>query len=178
MKDAMERLADLTNRELTWTQPGAFKMHYELHAGDELAATLRFRSSFGSLATGESADGCWTFKRVGFFQTRATIRVCGEETDIAVFRNNTWSGGGALELPDGRRVLATTNLWQTNLEFKTESEEALLRFKSAGLIHLSALVEIQREAIGLAELPWMVMLGCYLIVMMNMDAAAAAVVIS
>ncbi len=63
------------------------------------------------------------------------------------------------------------------LEFKTESEEALLRFKSAGLIHLSALVEIQREAIGLAELPWMVMLGWYLIVMMNMDTAASAVVI-
>lgn len=173
----MKRLADLLDRELKWTQPGAFKMQYELFAGDELAATLRFRSAFGSLATGESADGCWTFKRVGFFQTRVTIRVCGEEADIAVFRNNTWSGGGALELPDGRKVLVTTNLWQSNLEFKTESEETLLRFQSAGLIHLSALVEIQQEAIGLAELPWMVMLGWYLIVMMNMDTAASAVVI-
>lgn len=172
----MKRLADLVDRELKWTQPGALKMHYELHAGDELAATLRFRSLFGTLATGESADGCWTFKRAGFFQTRVTIRVCGEETDIAVFKNNAWSGGGALELPDGRKMLATTNLWQSNLEFKTESEEALLRFKSAGLIHLSALVEIQQEAIGLAELPWMVILGWYLIVMMNMDAAASAAV--
>jgi len=173
----MKRLAELIDRELEWTQPGAFKMHYELHAGDELAATVRFRSAFGSFATGESADGCWTFKRVGFFQTRVTIRVCGADTDMAVFRNNTWSGGGELELPHGGKVLVTTNLWQTNLEFKTESEQPLLRFKSAGFIHLSALVEIQREAIGLAELPWMVMLGWYLIVMMNMDAAASAVVI-
>jgi len=173
----MKRLADLLDRELKWTQPSAFKMDYELHAGDELAGTVRLRSLFGSLATGESADGCWTFKRVGFLQTRVTIRVCGEETDIAVFRNNTWSGGGELELPNGRKVLVTTNLWQTNLEFKTESEETLLRFKSAGLIHLSAMVEIRREAIGLAELPWLVMLGWYLIVMMNMDSAASAVVI-
>jgi hypothetical protein len=173
----MKRLADLLDRELKWTQPSAFKMHYELHAGDELAATVRFRSAFGSLATSESADGCWTFKRVGFFQTRVTIRVCGEEKDIAVFRNNTWSGGGALELPGGRKVLVTTNLWQSNLEFKTESEDTLLRFQSAGLIHLSAQVEIQPEAIGLAELPWMLMLGWYLIVMMNMDTAASAVVI-
>lgn len=173
----MKKLADLLDRELKWTQPGALKMHYELNAGEEIAARLAFRSSFGSLATGESADGCWTFKRAGFFQTRVTIRVCGEETDIAVFKNDTWSGGGTLELPGGRNLLATTNLWQTNLEFKTESGEALLRFQSAGLIHLSASVEIQREAIGLAELPWLVMFGWYLIVMMNMDTAASAVVI-
>jgi hypothetical protein len=173
----MKRLSELVIREVKWTQPSAFKMSFELHAGDELAATLRFRSSFGSLAAGESADGCWTFKRAGFFQTRVTIRVCGEETDIAVFRNNTWSGGGTLELPDGRKVLATTNLWQSNLDFKTESDETLLRFNRAGLLHLSASVEIQQEAIGLAELPWMVMLGWYLIVMMNMDAAASAAII-
>ncbi|HXI88378.1 MAG TPA: hypothetical protein VNO24_00055 [Blastocatellia bacterium] len=169
----MKKLADLLDRELKWTQPATLKMHYELNAGDELAATLRFRSLFGSLATGESGDGCWTFKRAGFFQTRATIRVCGEEADIAVFKHNTWSGGGALELQDGRKMLATTNLWQSNLEFKTESGEVLLRFQSAGLMHLSALVEIRPEAIGLAELPWMVMFGWYLIVMMHMDSAAA-----
>ena len=44
-------------------------MEYELRAGDMLAATLRFRSSFGSFATAEDGDGCWTFKRVGFWQT-------------------------------------------------------------------------------------------------------------
>lgn len=169
----MKRLADLISRELKWTQPGVFKMNYELLAGDETCATLRFRSSFGSLATGESADGCWTFKRAGFFQTRITIRVCGAETDIAVFRNNTWSGGGALELPDGRKLLATTNFWQSNLEFKTESGEPLVRFKSGGLLHLSAAVEIHKPAVELVELPWVVMLGWYLIVMMNMDAATA-----
>jgi hypothetical protein len=173
----MQRLVKLIGLELKWTQPRFLKMNYELQAGEALAATLNFRSSFGSLATGESADGCWTFKRAGFFQPRVTIRVCGNETDIAVFRNNTWSGGGTLELPDGRKVLATTNMWQTNLEFKTESGETLVRFKSAGVIHLAAIVEIQQQAIGLAELPWLVMLGWYLIVMMNNDAAAAAAVI-
>lgn len=173
----MQRLVELIGLGLKWTQPRVLKMNYELLAGDALAATLNFRSSFGSLATGESADGCWTFKRTGFFQPRVTIRVCGYEADIAVFRNNTWSGGGTLELPDGRKLLATTNMWQTNLEFKTESGEILMRFKSAGLLHHSATVEIQQQAIGLGELPWLVMLGWYLIVMMNMDAAAAAAII-
>lgn len=170
----MKRAADLIDCEVKWTQPKALKMHYELLAGEELAARLAFRSSFGSFAMGQSADGCWTFKRTGFFQTRLTVRPCEEETDIALFRNNTWSGGGTLDLPDGRRLLATTNLWQTNLEFKTESGETLLRFKSGGLIHLSARVEIEPQAIELAELPWLTMLGWYLIVMMYMDSAASA----
>lgn len=174
----MKKIAELTGQELKWVQPSAFKMHYELRAGEVLAATLHFRSSFGSLATGESADGCWTFKRVGFLQTRVTIRNCGQDTDMAVFRNNTWSGGGTLELSDGRKLQASTNLWQSKLEFKNETGETILRFNSGGLIHLSAEVEIGPQAYKIVELPWMVMLGWYLTVMMNMDAAAAVAVIS
>jgi len=170
----VKKIAEVIGRELEWVQPSAWKMEYELRAGDELIATLRFRSSFGSFATAESADGCWTFKRVGFWQTRVTIRGCGSEMDIAMFKNNTWSGGGTLELPDGRKVLATTNLWLTNFEFKTEAGETLVRFKTGGLVHLSAKVEIQPAAAGVPELPWVVMFGWYLAVMMYMDSASTA----
>ena len=95
----MMKMAELIGRELKWVQPHALKMEYELRAGEMLAATLHFRSSFGSFATATSADGSWTFKRVGFWQTRVTVRTSGTETDLAVFRNNTWSGGGTLEFP-------------------------------------------------------------------------------
>ncbi len=170
----MKKISELAGRQLTWVQPSALKMHYELRAGDDLIGTLRFRSSFGSFATGESGDGCWTFKRVGFWQTRATVRACGIDADIAVFKNNTWSGGGTLELHDGRQLLATSNFWQTQIEFQNTAGEALVRFKRGGIIHLSAAVEIQHAVSGMPELPWMVMLGCYLIVMMERDGAAAA----
>jgi hypothetical protein len=149
-------------------------MEYELHADDELIATLNFRSSFGTFATAESADGCWTFKRIGFWQTRATIRRCGWDTEIATFKNNTWSRGGTLELSDGRKIQATTNMWQTNLEFKMESGEVLFRLKSGGFVHLSATVAVEPDAAGMPELPWMVMLGWYLMVMIYMDTAATA----
>ena len=66
---AVKKIGEMIGRKLEWVQPSAWKMQYELRAGDELIATLRFRSSFGSFATAESADGCWTFKRVGFWQT-------------------------------------------------------------------------------------------------------------
>jgi hypothetical protein len=172
--EAVKKIAEVIGRELEWMQPSAWKMEYELRAGDELIATLRFRSSFGSFATAESEDGCWTFKRVGFWQIRATIRGCGSDMEIAVFKNNTWSGGGTLELPDGRKILATTNLWQTSFEFKTEAGETLVRFHIGGFVHLSATVEIQLGADGVPELPLLVTFGWYLAVMMYMDSSAVA----
>ena len=56
--------------DLTWTQPKALKQAFELRAGEDVVGTLEFRNSFGSFATGESADGRWTFKRQGFFRPR------------------------------------------------------------------------------------------------------------
>ncbi len=175
----MLHLAELNGSDLKWVQPRALKMEYELRAGDILAATLSFRSSFGSFATAASADGSWTFKRVGFWQTRVTVRASGTETDLAVFRNNTWSGGGTLELPDGRNYPANTNFWATQYEFRTEKGEALISYKKiGGMLHMSSAVEIHTPAKDLAEMPWMVVLGWYLTVMMYMDSAAVAATIA
>jgi hypothetical protein len=173
----MRRITDLIGSRLEWLQPSALRMHYELRAGEELAASLRFRSSFGSFATAESADGCWTFKRVGFWQTRVTIRSCDSDDNVAVFRNNTWSEGGTLEFPDGARLLANTDFWQSRYEFKTETGERLVEFETGGLIHLSAKVEIARGAATMRELPLVIMLGWYLVVMMQMDQSASAAII-
>jgi len=51
------------------------RMAYELRSGSEILARLEFRNMFGTFATAESADGCWTFKRVGFWHHRASIRM-------------------------------------------------------------------------------------------------------
>jgi hypothetical protein len=173
----MRRIADLSSQSLNWEQPAALKMQYELRTGDgELAGSLRFRSSFGSFATAESADGCWTFKRVGFWRTRVTVRSCGSDDDIAVFKNNTWSGGGTVELSNGQTFRATTNFWQTKFGFETEAGEKLVEFATSGLLHLSATVELHPRFVTLAELPLMVMFGFYLIIMMHADDSTAAVV--
>lgn len=172
----MMRMAEVVTRSLQWTQPSALRMNYELRVGEgeEVASTLRFRSSFGSFATGESQDGCWTFKRVGFWKPRVTVRTCGSEEDIASFANQTWSGGGTLTLADGREFRVSNNFWQTKLEIQDRSEEMLIRFHNGGVIHLSAKVEVAPEGARLAELPWMLMLGWYLIVMTHRDSGAAS----
>jgi len=171
----MKHIRDYVGRDLVWDQPHAFKEHYDLKSGDELIATLKFRNSFGSLATGESADGRWTFKRVGFFTTHVTVRFEGADTDLAVFRNNTWTGGGTLELPDGREWLAATNFWQTRYDITAPTDTPLLTFRRvSGLFHLSAAVDIHDAATELPELPWLVALGWYLNVLMQRDAAMMA----
>ena len=76
----MRSISEFATQVLKWEQPSVLKMEYELHAEGELLATLEFRSSFGSLATAMCADGCWTFKRVGFFQTKVSIRPCGSDS--------------------------------------------------------------------------------------------------
>ena len=169
----MKKIAQLISKPLRWFQPSTFQRQFELQANEEVVATLRFRSLCGTLATGEGVDGCWTFKRVGFWQTSVTIRECNSDLDIATFKNNTWSGGGTLELPGGKEYRATTNFWNTRFEFQDQSGATVIEFKTGGLLHLSATVEINPAAAALPEMPWLVMLGWYLILMMYMDASVA-----
>jgi len=82
-----------------------------------------------------------------------------------------------LILPDGREYLVTSNFWQTEYGFKTVGGEPLVNFKSKmSLLHHSTEVEILPAGENLPELPWMVLLGWYLAVMMSNDATTAAVV--
>jgi hypothetical protein len=174
----MKQLAEVTGLPLQWMQPSAWREAYELRAGDDVVATLRFRSAFGSFAVAETAEACWTFKRVGFWTTRVTVRQCGSDDDLAVFHNNTWDGGGTLQFPDGRRYPASTNFWQTRYELQTDAGEPLVRFDIGGVFRQSAGVIVQPAAVRLAELPLLITLGWYLAVMMHQDSSAAAVVVA
>ncbi|HAL15833.1 MAG TPA: hypothetical protein DCP32_03495 [Anaerolineaceae bacterium] len=175
----MEKISSAIQKELVWTQPNAFKEEYELRSDDEQLATLKFRNAWGTLATAETINGCWTFKRVGFFSTRVTVRLCQAETEIASFRNNTWSGGGTLELADGRSFRISTNFWQTRLELIGDRDELILSYTDiGGFFRRSAYMVIEPQAALLPELPWIVMLSWYLVVMMYRDSAAAASVMT
>jgi len=171
----MKNIRESIGRELIWTQPRFMRREFELADGEELVETLRFRSSFGSLATVETAEGSWTFKRVGFFSTRVTVCPAGSEEEIASFRNSTWHGGGTLELPDGRRFRASTNFWMSRYAFQDPAEQPLVQFsRIRGAFNLAAQVEIAPAAAKLPELPWIVALGWYLAVKMRDDSSGAA----
>lgn len=169
----MPTLHEMIGIGLRWEQPSATKMEYELRAEQTTLATLRFRSSFGSLATAESAEGCWTFKRVGFWRPKVTVRVCEQPTDLATFVNNTWTGGGTLTLGSGQTVLASTNMWATQYALKTSADAPLVHYKMHGMLRLSADVTIAPAAAGLPELAWLVPFGWYLALLMAMDSSGS-----
>ena len=171
----MKPMRECIERQLHWKQPSALKQRHELRDGESEVATLEFRNSLGTLATAQTAEGSWSFKRVGFFRTYVTIRAGDSEQDLGVFRPNTWSAGGTLELPDGRHFRADTNLWMTRYSFASTDEQPLVSFRRiAGVLHHSAEVTVHESARALPELPWIVPLGWYLSLLMQQDGGVAA----
>ena len=171
----MKRLGDLIGRTLEWRQPAAGRRDFELVDGEEVVATLKFRSTWGSHAEFESADGAWTFKRVGFWRTHATVRARNGQTNLATFTNATWSGGGTLAMADGRRLHANTNMWGSKYAFRSEDEVALVHFERIrGAFHLAAQMTIEPAAAAWPELAWLGGFGWYLAIKMHDDAAGGA----
>lgn len=173
----MKPLTDSATRSLHWKQMRLFDSTYQLVDGDDVFARLSFPNMFGSLAIAEAVTGVWTFKRVGFWHTRATVRRQGAESDLAVFEHNTWSGGGTLTLSDGRTMRITTNFWQSRIEFQWDDDRALFRYHTEGFMKLGATLELTPSGSTLPELPWLLAFGWYLVVMIQRDSAAQAGVI-
>ena len=174
----MRHLAEVIHADLRWVQPHVFDRAYELRHGDELIATLAFRSAFGSFAAAASADGSWTFKRVGFWQARATVRVEGGTDNLAVFEHDTWSGGGTLTLAGGRPIRVTTNFWQSKIEFLTDDDAVLFRYLTEGFLRQESQLEVMPPLLRMPEMPWLILFGWYLVVMMHQDSAATAAIVS
>jgi len=173
----MKLLTNAASRHLHWTQTRLFDSTYDLCEDDEHFARLTFRTTFGSFARLETAAVAWTFKRVGFWRTRATVRQEGSETDLAAFEHATWTGGGSLKLADGRAIHVTTNFWHTRIEFQREDGTPLFRYETEGFMRLGASLEVLPAGAAMPELPWLLGFGWYLVVMTHHDSASQAVVI-
>ena len=166
----------LVGAELEWTRPHLLSPEYELCHDSDVIGSLKFRSAFGSFATATVDLGCWTFKRTGFIKTHVTVKPCDSEREIGVFHNNTWKGGGTLELPGARAIQANTNFWHSKYEF-TKDGQPLVRYSTRHRLKLTGRMEILPAAVEMPELPWLMMLGWYLAVMMHRDDSAAGVVV-
>ena len=168
----MRPISETGDQELLWIQPAAGRREHELRAGDDVVATLRFQR--GSLASAEADGHHWTFKRQGFWHPRVTVRVAGSDADIATFLPH-WAGGGTLELNDGRTVrLGSANFWQSEWVWQ-EKDQPLIRFKGRhGIVKAKGAAEILPAAAGLPEVPLLILLGWYLILLHAEDSAAAS----
>jgi hypothetical protein len=174
----MKNIRETNTETLNWVQPSVLGFEYHLQSGTDLLAILKWQKSWGSLASAESADGKWTFKRQGFFHTSVTIRPVGSDSNIAIFHPN-WIGNGILVFPDGQIFKWNKlNFWHNEWAF-TSDGKILVHFKPKfKLTKLETQVEIDKDSLNKKELSLLVILGWYLMVLMSFDASSSAVVVA
>jgi len=163
------RLAEVVPRELEWVQPSPWRMSYELRSGPEVVATLRFLRGFVSQALGQSADGRWLFRRKS--GADAEVVSCGARgaCAVAAFRADAWSGNGRVLMADGGSLRVARNVWQTRLDLLDPSEEIVARYRSGGLVRCWGRFQVSPALFDAPDLPWLAMLGWYLIVAARRD---------
>jgi hypothetical protein len=156
-------------QELVWTRLKGFPRSFELKSTDESFAVLTRRR--GTHFIGETAEGRWSFKRSGFIHQRVSIRAGDSEQDFATVAMS-WKGCGTLELPPSRRYQWTqVSFWRQRYAFRDERSREMLQAYGGSFGKLR--VSIGPEARGVEELPLLVLLSGYLMMLMADDAAAS-----
>jgi hypothetical protein len=166
----MKKLREVEGRALSWHQSPANKGAWELRVGDDVVGTVAWQNPTvdGTLAVAASADGRWSFKRVGVFSPTVTVRVEGTNTTTATVTPHfgksiaTFADGGVMHF-------ARTNFWRDEFAFTDGQGQPLLEFKQKG-----TRVEVAPGADNMPNVALAALLGCYLLHLYFRDAEANA----
>jgi hypothetical protein len=160
-----------------WVQRDLADRRYELRAGGSVVATLRWERAWGSLATGETAEGRWTIKRTGFLRPRVTVREAGSETQVALVSLHSGGTTGEVKLADEHEFRWNgMTPHRAECAFTSVAGEPLVTFRPRFVMMQSeAEIEIEKRALALPELSLLALLGWYLIVLINEETVAAGV---
>lgn len=177
----MKKLSDASGRQLSWTETNGSGRLFELRSEEqEIFATLCLEKSYGTLATAEMPGESWTFKRVGFFNPKVTIRHSGSQENLAMYEPKFW-GDGMLRFEDGREFMwRSTNFWATQWTFLSTAGLPIFTFEPAkekkwkDVFKTQALVEIESEGWREKHLGLLLAFGWYLVIMHEQEAAAGA----
>ena len=179
----MARLSEASDRPLLWVQMKAAVHSYQLRTEDgETIARLRLEKTSGTLAAGQINGESWTFKRVGFFNPRVTIRQSGSDANMALYEPRFW-GDGVLRFEDGHEFKwRSTNFWSTQWAFMTPEELTIFTFRPAkengwkDIFTTQAAVEITTDGRKEKNLGLLLLFGWYLVIMHEQETATGAAV--
>jgi len=171
MQDTMNAGGDLR-----WVQPKRRKRDSELHSGATVVAALRWTAH--ARALGQWGAAQYEFSREGWLRQRVLVRDPGADAGPARGPLATYTQRGAtLAFPDGRtflwkkpRRLTRERLWADS------AGTELVRFrpeKGSTLVLLGA-----ADSAPPPELPLLVLLGQYMLVLAAQDAEEASVAAS
>lgn len=151
---------------LRWLRVSPTTSEFQLLSGDVILGSLLWAKSQGSLAIAQTSDRQWTVKRVGFLHPHVTARRRGEPKDVARLAGHL--GHHRIELAGGRtydlkRAGLLVPAWQLVSEDGTE------------IVHIEPVrdgrrldggtVQVAAEGQALAELPLLLLLSWYFIVL-------------
>jgi hypothetical protein len=172
----MRTISALLDHEIAWQQLEGLKSEFELRFGDEVVATLKLRKMLSSVATFQCAEGIWTMERVGFFNSKTVVRAEGSTVDHGTYSPRPWKGGGIVELSESRTLELRANMWKGTFEWCTATGESIVHMKGRGFWKYSVDVSMSRSAAKWPELPWLIGLMFYQMIMARRDSAAHSAV--
>ncbi len=157
---------DVDVAALRWIRTSVEPPAYSLLSGDRPLVDLRWERPTGSLATARSSGGTWSLKRGGFLGPHVTIRTSPDGTDLA--RLEVHLRQGVLDVLGGRsyrlrRAGLLVPAWQvTDATGRRLAHIEPVRVDSR---LEGGSVEVAPEARGLADLPLLLVVGWYFIVL-------------
>jgi hypothetical protein len=172
----MKSITALVDHTLTWSQPKAMRSVHELRFGPDLVATLQFPKMLSSAAVAESGDGRWALERTGVLNTRVIVRKPESDLPLATYTPRAFKTGGKVQLASGKALLLRRSIWESRTELVTEGGEPLVEMQSRGFFRHFVDVKINRRALQYEELPCLVMLLFYSILLRRRDAATHSAV--
>jgi hypothetical protein len=155
----MNSMKDVTSR-ITWTRPTQHE--YLLDHEGEHVARITLGENDGHA---ETADGKWSFHRHGFLNPHVLVRDVKTGKQLGRFEA-TMSGGGLLDLADGRHFRLSANTWKAEWRWLATAGDELVIIDFSGYAvdgSPEGYVEIQEKGRESAHLPMLVTFGCYLI---------------
>ena len=163
----MTNLRSMTGRELQWVRPGAFKRHYELRSGDTVVGELGFERSVGWTASGKTGEGTWNFDRSGFLRSRITVRDTASTNEVGAFSEKFVRRKEEILLPDGSSYAIGVNGFRSRFTLETPTGETLAVVQRRGFFRVVWHVEVRYKAKSIPELPWLVLLVWYYILILR-----------
>ncbi|MBW2031674.1 MAG: hypothetical protein JRJ03_10750 [Deltaproteobacteria bacterium] len=166
----MKRITEVSEHEANWK--GCWE--YVLQAGEDLIGALRLKAGHVTQGTAESAHGNWRFRKKWFPREKVIVYQEDSGTKLAVFKTRWGREKGLLEFTDGHVYQwLSKSVWRNKCVFTDAFGEHLLYFRrNSNPLSILAVpkgystgtVEITRFGLYMSELPVLMLLGCYLMI--------------
>lgn len=163
----MTNLRSMVGRELQWVRPSLLKRWYELRSGDTLVGELGFERSMGWTASGKTGEGGWTFDRSGFLRSKITVRDSTSSNEVGIVPEKRVRRRQQISLPDGSSFAMTSDFFRSRFTLETSTGEPLAIAQRRGFFRTVWHVEVRYRAKGVPELPWLILLVWYYILIIR-----------